>query len=200
MRIPEPYFTRGFKPLMFLLLLTPTFLLAYGYWQDSLGANPIEILRRSTGEWTLNSLLLTLLVSPLRRIIKWTQLIKLRRMLGLYTFFYACLHLITYIWLDQFFDLVEIAYDIAERPFITAGVIAFIALVPLAFTSTNRMMRKLGKNWLRLHMLIYPIAIISVVHYWWLVKADTREVSVYALILGLLFVERGWNKLNNKRI
>jgi len=101
MRISEPYFTRGFKPLVFLLLLTPAFLLAYGYWQDSLGANPIEILRRSTGEWTLNSLLLTLLVSPLRRIIKWTQLIKLRRMLGLYSFFYACLHVITYIWLDQ---------------------------------------------------------------------------------------------------
>ena len=199
MRIPEPYFTRGFKPLVFLLLLTPAFLLAYGYWQDSLGANPIEILRRSTGEWTLNSLLLTLLVSPLRRIIRWTQLIKLRRMLGLYTFFYACLHLITYIWLDQFFDIIEIAYDIVERPFITAGVIAFIALMPLALTSTNGMMRKLGKNWLRLHTLIYPIAIISMIHYWWLVKADTRKVSIYVLILALLFVERGWNKLKNKR-
>ena len=198
MRIPEPYFTRGFKPLVFLLLLTPAFLLAYGYWQDSLGANPIEILRRSTGEWTLNSLLLTLLVSPLRRIIRWTQLIKLRRMLGLYTFFYACLHLITYIWLDQFFDIIEIAYDIVERPFITAGVIAFVALVPLAFTSTNQMMRRLGKSWLRLHTLIYPIAIISIIHYWWLVKADTREVSIYVLILALLFVERGWNKLKNK--
>jgi len=198
MRIPEPYFTRGFKPLVFVLLFIPTFLLVYGYWQDSLGANPIEILRRSTGEWTLNSLLLTLLVSPLRRIIKWTQLIKLRRMLGLYTFFYACLHLVTYIWLDQFFDFVEIAYDIIERPFITAGVIAFIALVPLALTSTNRMIRKLGKNWLRLHSLIYPIAIISIIHYWWLVKADTREVSVYAAILTLLFIERGWHKLKSK--
>lgn len=198
MRIPEPYFTRGFKPLVFLLLFIPVALLAYGYWQDNLGANPIEILRRNTGEWTLNSLLLTLLVSPLRRIIKWTQLIKIRRMLGLYTFFYACLHLVSYVWLDQFFDMTEIIYDIVERPFITVGLIAFIALIPLAFTSSNRMIRKLGKNWLRLHKLVYPIAIISIIHYWWLVKADTREMSIYAVILASLLAERIWHKLLKK--
>lgn len=197
-RIPEPYFTRGFKPLVFLLLFIPSFLLAYSYWQDSLGANPIEVLRRSTGEWALNSLLLTLIISPLRRFIKWTQLIKIRRMLGLYTFFYATLHLITYVWLDQFFDLTEIGYDILERPFITAGVVAFIALIPLAVTSTNKMIRKLGKNWLRLHTLIYPIAIISIIHYWWLVKADTREVTLYALILTFLLMERLWHTLKKK--
>ena len=193
MRIPEPYFTQFFKPFVFILLLLPFILLLYGYWQDTLGANPIEILRRSTGEWTLNFLFLTLFVSPLRRAIKWTQLIKLRRMLGLYSFFYACMHLITYVWLDQFFDFTEMFYDVLDRPFITAGLISFLGLIPLAVTSTNKMIRRLGKNWLRLHKLIYPIVIIGVVHYWWLVKADIREVNIYAIILAILLLERVWN-------
>ena len=192
MKIPEPYFSKVFKPFIFLLALLPVVLLAYGAWKSNLGANPIETITHQTGEWTLRFLLITLLISTLRRRIGWGQLIRLRRMLGLFAFFYATLHLFTYLWLDQFFWWEEILADIIKRPFITVGMLAFFLLIPLAATSTNAMIRRLGKNWLRLHKLIYLIAILGVLHFWWLVKADVREPFVYMAILSILLGERLW--------
>ena len=199
MKIPEPYFSRLFKPFIFALALMPLVSLGLAAWQDKLGANPIEVITHSTGDWTLRFLLITLSISTLRRLINWGQLIRLRRMLGLYAFFYATLHLFTYLWLDQFFWWEDILADIIKRPFITVGMLAFVLLIPLAATSTNAMIRRLGKNWLKLHKLIYPIAILGVLHYWWLVKADVREPFIYMAILALLLAERVWNAWRFKK-
>lgn len=193
-KIPVSYFKRVFKPIVFVLALVPVMLLVFSAWQDNLGANPIETITRDTGEWTLRFLLITLSISTLRRRLGWGQLIHLRRMLGLYTFFYATLHLFTYLWLDQFFWWEEILADIIKRPFITMGMLAFILLIPLALTSTNRMMKRLGRHWVKLHKLIYIIALLGVLHFWWLVKADVREPLIYAVLLLVLFAERGWVK------
>lgn len=151
-----------------------------------LGANPIEFITRSTGTWTLIGLLVTLSVTPLRRLTGRADIIRYRRMLGLFAFFYACLHFTTYVWLDQFFDPAAIAKDIVKRPFITVGFSAFVLLIPLAATSTHAMMRRLGRRWQQLHRLIYPIALLSVVHFLWLVKKDLTEPLVYGAILVLL--------------
>jgi sulfoxide reductase heme-binding subunit YedZ len=174
--------------------LVPLGRLVVGAPTGGLGANPIEFITRSTGEWTLILLLLTLSVTPLRRLTGLNWLLRLRRMLGLTAFFYGCLHLVTYLWLDQFFDLAAIIRDIVKRPFITAGFIAFVLLVPLAITSTDAMVRRLGgRRWLALHRLAYLATAIGVVHYWWLVKADVREPFYYAVILGLLLgVRLAW--------
>ena len=142
-----------------------------------LGANPIEFITHSTGTWTLIGLMVTLSVTPLRRLTGRTDLIRYRRMLGLFTFFYACLHFITYIWLDQFFDPAAIAKDIIKRPFITVGFTAFVLLIPLAATSTHAMMRRLGRRWQQLHRLIYPVAMLGVIHYVWLVKKDLTRAA-----------------------
>ena len=155
-----------------------------------LGANPIEFITRSTGTWTLVGLLLTLSITPLRRLSGRAELIRYRRMLGLFSFFYACLHFTTYIWLDQFFDPAAIAKDIVKRPFITLGFSAFVLLVPLAATSTHAMMRRLGRRWQQLHRLIYPIALLGVIHYLWLVKKDMTEPLIYGGVLMLLLVVR----------
>jgi sulfoxide reductase heme-binding subunit YedZ len=202
MRIAEPYFSKLIKPLVFILALLPLVYLLNGVLLNTLGANPIESVIRDLGEWALRFLLLTLTISPLRRLTSMGQLLRLRRMLGLYVFFYASLHLIIYLWLEQSLDWGEIGLDILERPFITIGMLTFILLIPLAATSTTAAMRKLGKNWLRLHQLIYPIAIFAVLHFWWLVKADTQEPLIYALILTILLSERlirhyGINKIIN---
>ncbi|MBS1147733.1 MAG: sulfoxide reductase heme-binding subunit YedZ [Proteobacteria bacterium] len=158
-----------------------------------LGANPIEFITRSTGTWTLVGLLLTLSITPLRRLSGRAELIRYRRMLGLFSFFYACLHFVTYIWLDQFFDLTAIAKDIVKRPFITVGFTAFVLLIPLAATSTHAMMRRLGRRWQQLHRLIYPIALLAVVHYLWLVKKDLTTPLVYgAVALVLLALRLRW--------
>lgn len=198
-KIPEPFFSKGFKPIVFLLALVPVALLAYGAWTDNLGANPIETITRDTGEWTLRFLLITLSISTLRRTVAWSQLIKLRRMLGLFAFFYATLHLFTYLWLDQFFWWSEIVADIIKRPFITVGMLAFVLLIPLAITSTNGMMRRLKKNWIKLHQLIYLIAPLGILHFFWLVKADYREPIIYLILLSLLFTERFLHYLKTKR-
>lgn len=190
MRIAEPYFSKVIKPSIFIMALLPVFYLVWGVFSDALGANPIETVIRDLGEWALRFLLVTLSISPLRRLTGMAQLLRLRRMLGLYVFFYASLHLSIYLWLEQSFDWWEIWLDIVERPFITIGMLSFILLIPLAVTSTRAAIRKLGKNWLRLHQLVYPIAIFSVLHFWWLVKADTQEPLIYALILTLLLSER----------
>ncbi len=199
MKIPEPYFGKLFKPFVFLLALLPGILLGWNAWQDNLGANPIETITHQTGDWTLRFLLITLSISTLRRWMGWGQLIRLRRMLGLYAFFYATLHLFTYLWLDQFFWWEEILADILKRPFITVGMLAFVLLIPLAVTSTNAMIRRLGKNWLKLHKLIYLIALLGVLHFWWLVKADVREPFIYMAILALLLGERIWHSWRFKR-
>ncbi len=155
-----------------------------------LGANPIEFITRSTGTWTLVGLLVTLSVTPLRRLTGRADLIRYRRMLGLFAFFYACLHFVTYVWLDQFFEPAAIAKDIVKRPFITVGFSAFMLLIPLAATSTQVMMRRLGRRWQQLHRLVYPIALLGVIHYLWLVKKDMTEPLIYGAVLALLLAMR----------
>jgi len=186
------YFTQ-LKAALFLASLIPFIrLIWYGY-SSQLGANPIEFITRSLGTWTLVFILITLTITPLRKLSGWSWLIKLRRMAGLFAFFYALLHFITYIWLDQFFDLNSIYKDVIKRPFITIGFTAFILLIPLALTSTNAMMKKLGgKRWQLLHRFIYLTAIFAVVHYWWLVKKDITQPLIYAAILAILLGYRVW--------
>lgn len=180
------------KPLLFVVCLVPFAMLALGAINDTLGTNPVETMTHETGEWTLRFLLITLAITPLRRLLKQTWLIKCRRMLGLYTFFYAVLHFMTYIWFDQFFDWKEILLDIPKRPFITVGFAAFILLIPLALTSTNKMMKRLKKNWVKLHSLIYVIAVLGILHFLWLVKADALEPLVYSGILLVLLIYRAY--------
>ena len=175
---------------VFIACLIPLGLLGFDAYSDNLGANPIEVITRSTGTWTLVFLLVTLSITPVRKLTGWNSLIKLRRMLGLYAFFYASLHFTMYIWLDQFFDLYEIVKDVPKRPFITVGFASFTLLIPLAATSTSGMIRRLGKRWQQLHRLVYVTAIGGVVHYLWLVKADVRKPLIYGLILTLLLACR----------
>jgi sulfoxide reductase heme-binding subunit YedZ len=178
------------KPILFLLCLMPFILLVLDTVNNNLGANPVEEMTHRTGEWALRFLLIALTITPLRKMTGANWLIKIRRMFGLYVFFYALMHFITYIWLDQNFDWMEILIDIPKRPFITVGFTAFVLLIPLALTSTNKMMRRLKKNWQRLHKLVYVIAMLGVLHFLWVVKADTLEPLVYAVILLGLFLFR----------
>lgn len=175
---------------VFWICLMPLVRLAGLGVSGGLGANPIEFVTRSTGTWTLVGLLATLSVTPLRRLTGVAGLVRYRRMLGLFAFFYACLHFATYLWLDQFFDLAAIVRDIAKRPFVTVGFAGFVLLLPLAMTSSHGMMRRLGRNWQRLHRLIYPIAVLGVIHYFWLVKQDIVEPLLYASLLGVLLAVR----------
>lgn len=175
------------KTLVFALSLLPLAYYAWGAWQDALGANPVEAVTRGLGTWTLHFLLITLTITPLRRLSGWHVLMRLRRMLGLFTFFYASLHLTCYLWFDQFFAWGEIAQDILERPFITVGMASFLLLVPLAATSSNFAIRRLGgRRWQALHRTVYAIAILAVLHYSWLVKADQSQPLLYGGILALL--------------
>jgi len=180
------------KPIVFLVCLVPLGALIWDSFHGALGANPIEKVTHITGQWTLRFLLLTLFVTPARKLLAWHFLLRLRRMLGLYTFFYACLHMLTYLVLDQFFDVNEIIKDILKRPYITVGFGAFVLLIPLALTSTNKMMKRLGRRWKSLHQLVYVIAVLAILHFLWLVKADNLEPLIYAFILILLFVARIW--------
>lgn len=170
-----------------LLPLARLFVLGSG---GGLGANPIEFITHSTGTWTLVGLLVTLSVTPLRRLTGRADLIRYRRMLGLFAFFYATLHFMTYLWLDQFFDLAGIAKDIAKRPFVTVGFAAFVMLIPLAVTSTRAMMRRLGRRWQPLHRLVYLIALLGVIHYVWLVKKDLTQPLMFGAVLVLLLAMR----------
>ena len=174
------------KILLFLFSLAPLARLAWLGLHDGLGANPIEFITHSTGTWTLVFLLITLSVTPLRRLTGRNELIRYRRMLGLFAFFYACLHFTTYIWLDQFFDWSAMLKDVIKRPFITVGFASFVLLIPLAATSTHAMQRRLKRRWQQLHRLVYLIAIGGVAHYWWLVKKDITQPALYALALALL--------------
>ena len=180
------------KPLVFCVSLLPLVWLCWLAWQDRLGANPVETLSHRTGDWSLRFLLLTLAVTPLRRLSGWNWLLRFRRMLGLFAFFYVCLHLGVYLIFDQFFDPSAILEDIAKRPYITVGFAGFLLLIPLAVTSTNGMIKRLGRNWQRLHRLVYLIGMLGVVHYWWLVKADISEPLLYAGLLTMLLGYRAW--------
>lgn len=182
------------KAAIFVASLLPLARAAY-IVLSGMAVNPVEFITRSTGTWTLVFLLITLSNTPLRKLTGWNVLIKLRRELGLFAFFYVCLHFTTYIWLDQSFDLAHVLKDIYKRPFITVGFAAFLLLIPLALTSTDAMMRRLKRNWIRLHYAIYPIALLGVLHYWWLVKRDLTQPIIYALVLALLLGYRLYVRL-----
>jgi sulfoxide reductase heme-binding subunit YedZ len=182
---------RYLKPVIFLACLAPLGILVWRGFHSALGANPIEAITHATGDWTLRFLLGTLSITPLRRLTRQYWLIGLRRMLGLFAFFYGVLHLMTYICLDKFFAVHEMLADIAKRKFITAGMTAFTLMIPLALTSTKWSIRKLGgKRWQALHRLIYASAAAGVIHYIWLVKADLKKPLVYATVLGALLLYR----------
>jgi len=188
------------KPFVFVACLGPLAYLAYAAVNRRLGANPIQEITFETGVWTLRFLTLTLLITPLRRLTGWNILITYRRMLGLYAFFYGCLHFTTYIWLDQFFDWRSIVKDVAKRPFITVGFTAFVLLIPLALTSTTGWIRRLGgRRWNLLHRLIYVSAALGVVHYYWLVKADTSRPIRYGAIVGTLLLVRLIHTMRQRR-
>ena len=179
------------KTIIFLAALIPLARLLWKAFHHGLGANPIEFITHSTGDWTLILVLATLSITPLRRITRQYWLIGVRRMIGLFAFFYGTLHFLTYIWLDKFFDVHEMLKDIAKRRFITVGFSAFVLLIPLALTSTAWSIRQLGgKNWQRLHRLIYCTGILAVVHYYWLVKADHRKPIEYGIVLSILLLYR----------
>ncbi|MEM1411299.1 MAG: protein-methionine-sulfoxide reductase heme-binding subunit MsrQ [Pseudomonadota bacterium] len=189
MRPGSKAFYRLTKPVVFLAALTPFVLLALGAFNLAgirLGANPIEALLDEAGLWSLRILLLTLSITPLRALTGWTWLLAYRRMLGLFAFFYLVLHLTVYITLDRSRDFGLMLEDVVERPFITIGVLAFLLMMPLAITSTRGWMRRLGRRWQRLHQLVYPAAILGVWHYYWQVKLDTLEPTVYAVLLAAL--------------
>jgi len=188
------------KPAVFVAALVPFAWLVSGAFTASLGPNPVEAITHGTGDWTIRFLLITLTITPLRRLTGWNVLVRFRRMLGLFAFFYGTLHLLTYAWLDKFFDWAEIVRDIPKRPFITMGFLGFVLLVPLAATSTSGMIRRLGgRNWQRLHRLIYVSAIAGVVHYWWLVKADITRPRNYAVVLAALLAARAVQPLLRAR-
>ena len=174
------------KTLVFVVCLIPLGQLAYRAYDADLGANPIDTVTRFTGSWALTFLLASLAVTPLRRLTGWHELIKFRRMLGLYAFFYALLHFSTFVGLDHFFDLDRIGKDILKRPYVTAGFTAFVMMIPLALTSTAGMIRRLGKRWQQLHRLVYLAAIAAVIHFYWLVKSDIRRPAQYGAVLALL--------------
>lgn len=182
------------KVIYFILALLPLARLVWLAATDGLGANPVEFVIRSLGTWALVGLLITLSVTPLRLIfgIKWPM--QLRRMMGLFSFFYVCLHLLAYAGLDQWFDWHAITHDIAKHPYVLVGFSAFVLMVPLAVTSNQAMIRKLRQNWQKLHRLVYLIAILGVTHFWWLVKKDVREPLIYALVLCILLSIRLYYK------
>lgn len=200
LRAPTPLQLLAIKALLLLLCLVPAGHLAAGWMHGTLGANPIEAVQHATGEWTLRMLLLTLAVTPLRRLSGLHWLLRLRRMLGLITFAWACGHLLTWAWLDLWLDWAAIAADILDRPYITVGFAAFALMLPLALTSSTAAVRWLGgRRWQALHRSVYGVAILGVVHYWWLVKADLLKPLLYALVLAALLGVRAWWREQERR-
>ncbi len=175
-----------FKPLVFILCLIPFALLVMGAINNELGPNPVETMMRTLGDWGIYFLLTGLAISPLRKILKLNGLFRYRRMIGLFAFFYISMHFLSYIWFDQFFNVDEIIKDIIKRPFITIGFVCYLLLLPLALTSTNGMMKRLKKNWGRLHKLVYTVAMLALLHYFMMVKADYLVPGVMLVILSLL--------------
>jgi len=196
-------FYRLTKPVIFLVCLLPLavlFLRAFELAGFGLGANPIEELLHELGRWGLKFLLLTLTITPLRRWTGWYWLLRFRRMLGLFAFFYIVLHFITYAVLDQGLDISAIVEDIIERPYITLGMTGLLLLIPLAATSTKGMMRRLGRRWQKLHRLVYVIAVVGVWHFYWQVKLDTLDATIYALLLTVLLISRVHYSRKSRRI
>jgi sulfoxide reductase heme-binding subunit YedZ len=191
--------SRWTKAFLFLLCLVPLVRLVWGYYHNELGANPIEYITHKTGDWIIRFLLITLSVTPLRILLNQPKLARFRRMLGLFAFFYGCLHLTTWVWLDKFFDLHEMWVDVLKRRFITVGMTGFVLLIPLAITSTAGWVRRLGfVRWQRLHRLVYFSALAGVIHYYWLVKSDVRLPLLYGGILAVLMTYRAWNWTHGK--
>lgn len=194
---------KAIKAVVFGLALLPFLRLALFTVTDRLGANPIEFITRNTGDWTLYFLCITLAVTPLRRFTKWNWLIKLRRMLGLFAFFYVSLHFTTFLWFDHFFDVQEMLKDVAKRPFITVGFAAFVLLIPLAATSTNGMVRRLGgRRWQQLHRTIYLIAPLGILHFWWMKagKHDFAQPALFGVIVALLLLVRLYWRFSRARV
>jgi sulfoxide reductase heme-binding subunit YedZ len=190
------------RAALFALALVPFARLVVLGFTDGLGANPVEFLLRSLGTWTLVALLATLAVTPLRWLTGWAWLVRLRRMLGLFAFFYGTLHVTTYVWIDHFFDWPQIVADVVKRPYLTYGFVAYVLMIPLAVTSTNAMVRRLGgRNWQRLHRLVYAIGVLGVLHYWYhkLAKNDLAQPTIYALVLGLLLGVRVLHRAGARR-
>ena len=199
---PNPKQFRVLKAGLFVLALLPFIRLFVYAFTDQLGANPIEFITRSTGDWTLYFLCITLAVTPLRRFTGWNWLIKLRRMIGLFAFFYAASHFTTFLWFDHFFDLTAMLKDVYKRPFITVGFIAFVLLIPLALTSTNGMIKRLGgKRWQWLHRTIYGIAMLGILHFWWMRagKHNFEKPIVFGMIVGVLLLLRVYWYIKQKR-
>ena len=190
------------KPVVFLLCLLPFAWLAYGAFTDGLGANPAEYLIRATGDWTLRFICIVLAVTPVRTLTKLNGLARFRRMLGLFAYFYVVIHLVSYSWFDKGFEVSEIVSDIAKRPFILVGFLAFLLLTPLAATSFNRAIKAMGaKRWQALHKLVYVIAGLGLLHFFWMRagKNNFSEVFIYAAIIGVLLAWRVWNFLRKKK-
>jgi methionine sulfoxide reductase heme-binding subunit len=188
------------KPAVFLLCLLPLMVLGWEALHGELTANPIEFITHATGDWTLRFLVITLCVTPFRKILHLPELIRFRRMLGLFAFFYACLHFTTYICLDKFFDLSEMWKDIAKRKYITVGFTAFLLLIPLAVTSTAGWIRRLGgKRWQQLHRLIYFSAALGVIHYYWLVKSAVIRPLTYGGVVAILLLWRLFASLSKRK-
>ena len=182
---------RWSKVLVFLLCLAPLFQLAWRVWNQDVTATPTEFIQHFTGDWAIRLIVATLAVTPLRKLLGVPGLIRFRRTIGLFAFFYACLHFLTYLWLDKLFDFSAMLKDVGRRPFITAGFAAFACLVPLALTSTAGWIRRLGgKRWQRLHSLVYVTAMAAVAHYYWLVKSDIRLPMLYGTLVALLLAWR----------
>jgi methionine sulfoxide reductase heme-binding subunit len=201
-KCPSPRAVTAIKCALFVLLLVPFVRLIVLAINNELGANPVEFVTRSTGWWTQFLICITLCVTPLRRIAGLPWLLKLRRMLGLFAFFYVALHLTTYLWLDQFFDLASILKDIVKRPFITVGFAAFVLLVPMALTSFNAAIRWMGAaHWQRLHSAIYVIVLLGVLHFWWhkAGKNDFFEPALFALAAAVLLGYRIWVRIRSSK-
>jgi len=180
----------GIKPVVWAGSLTPLGILVYRGFHNDLTANPIEMITNWTGFTALTLLMITLAVTPFRRLTGWNEVIRLRRLIGLFAFFYVCLHFLIYIVLDQTFSWTSIAEDIVKRPYITVGFTAFLLLLPLAMTSTRGWIRRLGKRWQKLHRLVYVAGTLGVLHFFWKVKLDTRQPLVFAAILATLLLIR----------
>jgi sulfoxide reductase heme-binding subunit YedZ len=189
--VPSLFANKWTKVAIFLFCLVPLGVLVWRALTANLGANPVEFIQHATGDWTLRFLVFTLSITPLRKLLKLPELIRFRRMLGLFAFFYACLHFLTYLGPDQSFDLAAIWRDVAKRPFITVGFTAFVLLIPLAITSTAGWIRRLGgRRWQMLHRAIYISAICGVIHYYWLVKSAVLRPLTYAAIVAVLLLWR----------
>ena len=204
MQTLSPQRLRSVKLALFAAALLPLLRVVYLGFQDKLGANPIEFVTRASGDWALYFLCFTLAITPLRRLIGVTWLLSLRRMLGLYTFFYACLHFVCFLWFDHFFDLQAMWRDVLKRPFITVGFAAFVLLLPLAATSPDRIRRWLGRRWAILHRLIYLICLLAILHFWWMRSGKNNFAdplffgAVIALLLGYRLVGR-WREYQASR-